>query len=273
MAGEPQKQQLWPGPWLQEREPRALATSPHPMEESFLESFGRLSLRQQQQQPPRPPAPPPPRGTPLRRHSFRKHLYLLRGLPGSGKTTLARQLQHDFPRALIFSTDDFFFREDGAYEFNPDFLEEAHEWNQKRARKAMRNGISPIIIDNTNLHAWEMKPYAVMALENNYEVIFREPDTRWKFNVQELARRNIHGVPREKIHRMKERYEHDVTFHSVLHAEKPSRANRSQDRSNASPSDGAGYWNTYAEFPNRRAHGGFINESSFNRRGGCHHGY
>ncbi|XP_030164793.1 LOW QUALITY PROTEIN: NEDD4-binding protein 2-like 1 [Lynx canadensis] len=335
------------------------------MEESFLESFGRLSLQQQQQQQPRPPAPPPPRGTPPRRHSFRKHLYLLRGLPGSGKTTLAReeeytvryvfiitwwkgcpaiqeilhhrspgaigkveehaaeldqdniagslwhhvydlgrrlsgfiksprylriiternkdralmdlvchrQLQHDFPRALIFSTDDFFFREDGAYEFNPDFLEEAHEWNQKRARKAMRNGISPIIIDNTNLHAWEMKPYAVMALENNYEVIFREPDTRWKFNVQELARRNIHGVPREKIHRMKERYEHDVTFHSVLHAEKPSRMNRNQDRNNPSPSDGAGYWNPCAEFPTRRAHGGFTNESSFNRRGGCHHGY
>ncbi|XP_045700756.1 NEDD4-binding protein 2-like 1 isoform X3 [Phyllostomus hastatus] len=58
------------------------------MEESFLESFGRLSLQQPQ---PRPPAPPPPRGTPPRRHSFRKHLYLLRGLPGSGKTTLARR--------------------------------------------------------------------------------------------------------------------------------------------------------------------------------------
>ncbi|XP_043747993.1 NEDD4-binding protein 2-like 1 isoform X4 [Cervus elaphus] len=68
------------------------------MEESFLESFGRLSLRQQQQpqpQPPRPPAPPPPRGTPPRRHSFRKHLYLLRGLPGSGKTTLARDGCHE----------------------------------------------------------------------------------------------------------------------------------------------------------------------------------
>ncbi|XP_032959679.1 NEDD4-binding protein 2-like 1 isoform X4 [Rhinolophus ferrumequinum] len=57
------------------------------MEEGFLESFGRLSLQQPQ---PRPPAPPPPRGTPPRRHSFRKRLYLLRGLPGSGKTTLAR---------------------------------------------------------------------------------------------------------------------------------------------------------------------------------------
>lgn len=66
-----------PGPWH----------SPRPMEDTFLESFGRLSLQQPQ---PRPPAPPPPRGTPARRPSFRKHLYLLRGLPGSGKTTLAR---------------------------------------------------------------------------------------------------------------------------------------------------------------------------------------
>ncbi|KAM9192737.1 NEDD4-binding protein 2-like 1 isoform 1-T1 [Dugong dugon] len=238
------------------------------MEDSFLESFGRLSLQQRQH-----PRPPPPRGTPPRRHSFRKHLYLLRGLPGSGKTTLARQLQLDFPRAVIFSTDDFFSQEDGTYEFNPDFLEEAHKWNQKRARKAMRNGVSPIIIDNTNLQAWEMKPYALMALENNYEVLFREPATRWKFNVPELARRNIHGVPREKIHRMKEQYEHGVTFHSVLHAEKPSWATGSQDRNTAAPSEGAGDWRACAEFPSRRAPGGLASDSFFSRRGGCHRRY
>nr|KAF6428120.1 NEDD4 binding protein 2 like 1 [Rousettus aegyptiacus] len=137
----------------------------------------------------------------------------------------------------------------------------------------MRTGVSPVIIDNTNLHAWEMKPYVVMALENNYEVIFREPETRWKFNVQELARRNIHGVPREKIHRMKERYEHDVTFHSVLHAEKPGRMNRSQDRASASPPHRAGCWAPCAELPARRAPGGVTAGGSFSRRGRCHHGY
>ncbi|XP_044524209.1 NEDD4-binding protein 2-like 1 isoform X3 [Gracilinanus agilis] len=139
------------------------------MEESFLHSFRSLSL-----QPPPPTQPPPPaRRRPQRRGSFRKQLYLLRGLPGSGKSTLARQLKHNFPRALIFSTDDFFFKEDGTYEFNPDVLEEAHDWNQRRARKAMRNGTSPIIIDNTNLHAWEMKPYAVMVGRKENENVFQ----------------------------------------------------------------------------------------------------
>ncbi|XP_074072180.1 NEDD4-binding protein 2-like 1 isoform X2 [Macrotis lagotis] len=137
------------------------------MEDSLLRSFSGLSLR------PPPPPPPPPRRRPPRRGGSGKQLYLLRGLPGSGKSTLARQLKHDSPRALIFSTDDYFFKEDGTYEFNPDVLTEAHDWNQKRARKAMRNGISPIIIDNTNLHAWEMKPYAVMVFQNEHKTLFR----------------------------------------------------------------------------------------------------
>ncbi|XP_074983976.1 NEDD4-binding protein 2-like 1 isoform X5 [Caretta caretta] len=146
-----------------------------PMEGSLVRAFGGLSLQ------------PPARAQPRRRR-FSKRLYLLRGLPGSGKTTRARQLKREFPGAVILSTDDFFFTEDGTYVFSPDCLDEAHLWNQKRAHKAMKNGKSPVIIDNTNIHAWEMKPYVIMARENNYEVIFQEPDTHWKFNVRELAR-------------------------------------------------------------------------------------
>ncbi|XP_063285508.1 NEDD4-binding protein 2-like 1 isoform X2 [Pelobates fuscus] len=144
----------------------------------------------------------------------------LHGPPRSGK------LKREFPSALVFSTDDFFIMDDGTYLYDHDLLPEAHRWNQKRARKAMNKGKTPIIIDNTNVQAWEMKPYAVMALEHEYQVLFREPETSWKFNVRELTRRNSHGVPREKIQRMKEVYDHNVTFYTVLHSEKPSRNNR-----------------------------------------------
>ena len=33
------------------------------------------------------------------------------------------------------------------------------------ARLAMANGVSPVIIDNTNTAAWQMKPYATMVSE------------------------------------------------------------------------------------------------------------
>ncbi|XP_077666201.1 NEDD4-binding protein 2-like 1 isoform X4 [Eretmochelys imbricata] len=230
---------------------RLAAARRAPMEGSLVRAFGGLSLQ------------PPARAQPRRRR-FSKRLYLLRGLPGSGKTTRARQLKREFPGAVILSTDDFFFTEDGTYVFSPDCLDEAHLWNQKRAHKAMKNGKSPVIIDNTNIHAWEMKPYVIMARENNYEVIFQEPDTHWKFNVRELARRNNHGVPREKIQRMKDQYEHDITFHIVLHSEKPSRDGRNSNGTNAAHNTGA-YSNMCPTFPNRRPHSRYTNERSFNR--------
>ncbi|KAE8627332.1 hypothetical protein XENTR_v10006946 [Xenopus tropicalis] len=201
------------------------------MDERFCSAFGNLSLDEQnrryrhQRRPQsrqQNPLPAPQRPRPAPRSSrFSKHIYLLRGLPGSGKSSLARKLKQDFPSALVFSTDEYFLMDDGTYLFDHEMLPEAHKWNQKRARKAMSKGKTPIIIDNTNIQAWEMKPYAVMALENQYQVIFLEPSTRWKFNVAELARRNSHGVPREKIQRMKDVYDHNVTFQTVLHAEKP----------------------------------------------------
>ncbi|XP_067889606.1 NEDD4-binding protein 2-like 1 [Heterodontus francisci] len=155
----------------------------------------------------------------------RKRLYLLRGLPGSGKSTLARNLKHQFRRAVILSTDDYFIRQDGSYLFEKYLLDEAHEWNHERAKSAMRQGKSPIIIDNTNIEAWEMTPYVKMARESGYEVKFREPDTPWKFDIRKLTRINTHGVPRETIERMKERYERNITIDKVLHAEREARNN------------------------------------------------
>nr|XP_019607539.1 PREDICTED: NEDD4-binding protein 2 isoform X2 [Rhinolophus sinicus]XP_019607540.1 PREDICTED: NEDD4-binding protein 2 isoform X2 [Rhinolophus sinicus]XP_019607541.1 PREDICTED: NEDD4-binding protein 2 isoform X2 [Rhinolophus sinicus]XP_019607542.1 PREDICTED: NEDD4-binding protein 2 isoform X2 [Rhinolophus sinicus] len=152
-------------------------------------------------------------------------LILLRGLPGSGKSFLARTLQEDNPSGVILSTDDYFYI-NGQYQFDVKYLGEAHEWNQNRAKEAFEKKVSPIIIDNTNLQAWEMKPYVALSQKHKYKVLFREPDTWWKFKPKELARRNIHGVSKEKITRMSEHYQRFVSVPIIMSSSVPEKIER-----------------------------------------------
>ena len=76
-----------------------------------------------------------------------KVLYIMRGISGSGKSTLAKQIG-----GLILGSDEFWMV-GGKYQFDESRIGEAHQWNQQRAEKAMQQGISPIIVDNTNVQA------------------------------------------------------------------------------------------------------------------------
>ncbi|XP_022055830.2 NEDD4-binding protein 2-like 2 [Acanthochromis polyacanthus] len=155
-------------------------------------------------------------------HTYRSALVLIlmRGLPGSGKSTLARELLSTGPSGIILSTDDYFAYNDG-YRYEPGLLGKAHEWNQGRAKDALHDSRSPIIIDNTNIQAWEMKPYVKMALERGYKVDFCEPDTRWKFDPYELEKRNKHGVPHEKIAQMLDRFSFPISVDIVMSSQEP----------------------------------------------------
>ncbi|XP_065586283.1 uncharacterized protein LOC136044739 isoform X2 [Cyrtonyx montezumae] len=137
-----------------------------------------------------------------------KVLLILRGLPGSGKSTLSRILLGHSRDGIILSTDDYFRQQDG-YTYNAAQLGDAHDWNQKRAKQAMEQGKSPVIIDNTNTQAWEMKPYVEVALEKGYRVEFCEPDTWWKFDPEELEKERIlkknHGHPLTRVKQRKKR--------------------------------------------------------------------
>ncbi|XP_014847971.1 PREDICTED: NEDD4-binding protein 2-like 2 [Poecilia mexicana] len=152
-------------------------------------------------------------------------LILMRGLPGSGKTTLARELLSSGPSGIILSTDDYFAEKEG-YHYDPGLLGAAHEWNQSRAKDAMHDGCSPIIIDNTNLQAWEMKPYVKMALDRGYKVDFYEPDTSWKFDPCELEKRNKHGVPQDKIAQMMDRFSFPISVDIVMNSHEPAHVNQ-----------------------------------------------
>lgn len=140
-----------------------------------------------------------------------KLLILIRGLPGSGKSSLATSilkacLPNAEPTNHIHSTDRFFLRK-GVYTFDSSLLSDAHAWNQKNVDRKMSMGLKPIIVDNTNTQLWEMKSYLGMAVKHKYKIRVIDMSTRWSLNINELKKKNQHNVPKVNIENMLLRYE------------------------------------------------------------------
>ena len=92
-------------------------------------------------------------------------LILLRGVPGSGKTTFANvilQQPNNNPQEIL-SADDFFEGENGEYNFDPTKLKEAHNYCQFRCSERMRQQKVRIVVANTFTQEWEMDEYFKMA--------------------------------------------------------------------------------------------------------------
>lgn len=146
-----------------------------------------------------------------------KTLFIMRGMPGSGKSTLAQELGTN---GIVLGSDDFFMV-NNKYEYDPNAIDYAHWWNQGRVENAMKKNISPIVVDNTNTQAWEIKPYVLLAQKYNYQIEIREPNTPWKFDVEELTKKNKHNVPKEAIEKMIQQWEPNVTIENILTSKKP----------------------------------------------------
>ena len=140
-----------------------------------------------------------------------KICYILRGLPGTGKSTLAKNLRDSHRNARVFSTDNLFMV-DGEYQFDPSKLGEYHALNLRQATDFMerRKRSEPdvlCIIDNTNTQHWEYEKYVEAAKENGFMVHIISVD--WKQeDIPLYAERNTHGVPEEAIQRMADRWEY-----------------------------------------------------------------
>lgn len=123
-----------------------------------------------------------------------KHLYLLRGLPGSGKTTIARELGGDHFEA------DMFFMQDGEYRFDGAKIKLAHAWCQNQVLESMLGGCDKIVVSNTFTQEWEMQAYYEMAKDHGYMVFSIVIENRH-------GGVNEHGVPDEALNRMEGRFE------------------------------------------------------------------
>jgi predicted kinase len=127
-----------------------------------------------------------------------KALIMLRGLPGSGKSTLA-ELLSERKRHPVFSVDDYFTDETGAYMFEIDKNHLAYKQCEQNTRHAMQEGHDKIFLDNTFTLEWEMEPYFKMASEMNYMVFVITVENRHQG-------KNTHNISEEQIKKMAEKY-------------------------------------------------------------------
>lgn len=140
-------------------------------------------------------------------------LYLIGGLPGSGKSTLARELTETYTEAdLYFMRDpnnpqwnDDDAADRGVYQFDPCRLSEAHAWCQRMTERLMSQKHECVAVANTFTRHWEREPYRALARKYGYQVVWIKVET--DLTDEELAARNVHGVPAEAIARMRARWE------------------------------------------------------------------
>jgi len=128
-----------------------------------------------------------------------KKLILLRGLPGSGKSTFADLIGARGAGYAHFEADMYFMK-DGEYKFDPSQIKMAHNWCMIQTEKAMANDTSIIIVSNTFTQEWEMDFYYEKAKYYDYDVFSVILENRH-------GGVNTHGVPEDKLEIMKNRFE------------------------------------------------------------------
>jgi len=145
-----------------------------------------------------------------------KTLFLLRGLPGAGKTTVVNLLSED-DKYPILSADVYFETITGRYDWNVSKIKEAHSWCRHECMALMADlrrfinypnfdGIvkdwdkSKIFVANTFTQEWEMEDYFKLAEKYGYQVVTMIVENRH-------GSKNIHDVPEETIEKMKNRFQ------------------------------------------------------------------
>ena len=125
-------------------------------------------------------------------------LVLIRGLPGSGKST---ESQRYVKKGYRHFEADMFMMVDDVYVFDREKLNQAHSWCLEGTMKALYAGQN-VVVSNTFTQRFEMEPYFKLCKELNIVPSIVVMDGKWK---------SIHNVPEEAMQRMRERWE-DISY-------------------------------------------------------------
>lgn len=132
-----------------------------------------------------------------------KLLYLVRGLPGSGKSTFSKTLG-----TLNFETDSYFLDDNGNYEFDPQNIKRANFFCINSVTEAMEKSLltdSPckydlISVSNVFSKEKEMEPYLNLANKYGYYVFSIIIENRH-------GNKSLHHYPGKSIENIREGFE------------------------------------------------------------------
>lgn len=143
----------------------------------------------------------------------KKIVYIMRGVPGSGKSTVAKETAH--PDGAIHSTDTKFIK-NGQYQFDGKMLKTYHAENFREFCESLKEGKPIVVLDNTNIkerhYKSETKNYVKAAKEDGYVVRIVEMPFP---NPEDAGKWNVHGVPKEVIERLIQQFEPETTEQKV----------------------------------------------------------
>ena len=123
-----------------------------------------------------------------------KILIIVRGIPGSGKTTFANLLGK-----AICCADDFYMH-GGEYKWNAEDIGKAHGWSQRKCRRFMKAQVDTVVVANTSTTEREMQPYMDLARQFSYKVFSVIVENRHG-NI------SVHGVPEATLEKMRSRFD------------------------------------------------------------------
>ena len=119
-------------------------------------------------------------------------LFLVRGLPGSGKSTAAATQENWNHRVL--ESDMFMLNSEGEYEFDPTKLSWVHDQCYNKTVEFLEQGFD-VSVANTFTQMWELERYLAIP---NVDIFVVEMKTQFQ---------NVHGVPDAKLEVMRARWE------------------------------------------------------------------
>lgn len=168
-----------------------------------------------------------------------RSVYLMRGLPSTGKSFSARRLVSE--GGIVLETDQYFYTHVGTdpehYDYSEALLPLAREWLFDQFAAAIGSGVTPIVVDRGNGQNPESSRFARYAVDHGYDVQLREPESEWWQELRVLLKyrehldsrvldlwsqrlaersRSTHRVPESTIRRWMNSWNSQLTVQDIL---------------------------------------------------------